>query len=162
MYKKYMELYPHMLLFVIIALCYVRQISYAYVIGYYIVNVYLNYGLKLGFRRLIGDAGNRPSVPYLIQSNSLIDRANSYGFPSGHAQSVGYLVAFVHQFLPWRAWHPMGIVASLMVIVWLLYSRIALGRHTLIQVLAGFGFGILVFQLIHSCIRSWFRSQKRA
>lgn len=154
MYKKYMELYPEILLIVIIAVCYVRHVSYAYSFGY-VINTCINYGLKLGFRSLIGDAGNRPSMPYLIQTNSLINRSNSYGFPSGHAQSVGYFVALVHQFWPWKAWHPVGIGAALIVAAWLLYTRVAFGHHTIIQVIAGFGFGILVFQLIRSWIRSW-------
>lgn len=154
MYKKYMELYPEILLIVIIALCHARQISYAYAIGY-IINVCVNLALKIGFQAFMGDAGNRPSGPYLIQSNSLIDRANSYGFPSGHAQSVGYFVAFVHQFWQWSAWHPIWIVAGLMIVSWLLHTRVAFQKHTIVQVLSGFGFGILVFQLVHSWFRSW-------
>lgn len=155
-YKKCIELYPYMLFILILALCHARQISYAYAIGN-IINTCVNFGLKTGFRSLIGDAGNRP-IPYHVQTNSLIDQANTYGFPSGHAQSVGYFVAFVHQFLPWREWHPVWIISAWMIAGWLLYTRVAFRRHTIIQVLAGFGFGILVFQLIHLWIRSWTRS----
>jgi membrane-associated phospholipid phosphatase len=153
MYKTCMKLYPQLLLIVIIALCHVRQISYVYAIGY-IINTCVNFALKIGFRALIGDAGNRPSVPYLIQTNSIIDQVNSYGFPSGHAQSVGYFVAFVHQFWQWSAWHPVWIIAGLMIASWLLHTRVAFQQHTIVQVLTGFGFGIMVFQLVHSWVRS--------
>ena len=150
MYKKFMVLYPQILFIVIIALCHARQISYAYAIGY-IVNTCVNYGLKTGFRSIMGDAGNRP-MHYPVQTNSLVGRANAYGFPSGHAQSVGYFLAFAHQFLPWRAWHPGWIVAAVLVAAWLLHTRVAFRQHTVIQVLFGFGFGVLVFRLLHSWV----------
>lgn len=153
MYKKCMELYPQILFIVIIALCHALQISYAYAIGY-IANTCVNYGLKLGFRSIMGDAGNRPMPYYPVQPDSFIGQANSYGFPSGHAQSVGYFVAFAHQFLPWKAWNTAGIVAAVLVAAWLLYTRVAFRRHTIIQVLAGFGFGVLVFKRLHAWIRS--------
>jgi len=152
-YKKCMGLYPQLLFIAIIALCHVRQISYAYAIGY-IVNDCVNYGLKTGFRSVMGDAGNRPMPYYPVQPHSLGGRADAYGFPSGHAQSVGYFLAFAHQFLPWRAWHPGWIVAAVLVAAWLLHARVAFRRHTGIQVLAGFGFGVLVFRLLHSWVRS--------
>jgi membrane-associated phospholipid phosphatase len=113
----------------------------------------VNYGLKTGFRSIMGDAGNRP-MHYPVQTNSLVGRANAYGFPSGHAQSVGYFLAFAHQFLPWRAWHPGWIVAAVLVAAWMLHTRVAFRHHTVIQVLFGFGFGVLVFRLLHSWVRS--------
>jgi hypothetical protein len=63
-------------------------------------------------------------------------------------------LAFAHQFLPWRAWHPGWIVAAVLVAAWLLHTRVAFRQHTVIQVLAGFGFGVLVFRLLHSWVRS--------
>ena len=151
MYENIISSYLQMFMFVIIALCHMYQISYAYAIGY-IVNCGVNYGLKIGFRSFMGDAGNRP-IPYPIQINSLIDRPSTYGFPSGHAQSVGYFLAFAHQFLPWRSWHLGWIVAFLIAAAWLMYTRVAFRRHTSTQVLFGFVFGILVFRLIRCLIR---------
>ena len=155
MYEKIISSYQQMLMIVIIILCHMYQISYTYAIGY-IVNIGVNSGLKIGFRGLMGDAGNRPipyPIPYPIQISSFIDRATTYGFPSGHAQSVGYFLAFAHQFLPWRSWHPGWIVAAVIAAAWLMHTRIAFRRHTPIQVLFGFVFGILVFRLIRWLIR---------
>ena len=128
------------------------HVSYVYAAGY-IVNTVTNYGLKLFFRDMMGSAGNRPipyhpATPFVVGGilTSSVSRANAYGFPSGHAQSVGYFLAFAHQFLPWRAWHLGWIVAALAVAGWLMHTRIALQRHTPVQVLFGFAFGIAVFQ----------------
>lgn len=151
MHEKIISSYPQLFMIVIIILCHMYQISYAYAIGY-IVNIAVNYGLKIGFRGLMGDAGNRP-IPYPIQINSFMDRATTYGFPSGHAQSVGYFLAFAHQFLPWRSWHPGWIVAALIAAAWLMHTRVAFRRHTPTQVLFGFVFGVLVFRLIRWLIR---------
>ncbi len=160
MHEKIISSYPQLFMIVIIILCHMYHISYAYAIGY-IMNVGVNYCLKIGFRGLIGDAGNRPipySFPYPIQINSFMGRATTYGFPSGHAQSVGYFLAFAHQFLPWRSWHPGWIVAALIAAAWLMHTRIAFRRHTPIQVLFGFVFGIMVFRLIRWLIRWLIRS----
>jgi membrane-associated phospholipid phosphatase len=156
-YEKYISSYPHIMFIALIVLCHMNHISYVYAAGY-VVNILVNYGLKLGFREIIGSTGNRP-VPYhpanqfvIRGMTSVIGRANAYGFPSGHAQSVGYFLAFLHQFLPWRAWHPGWIFAALAVAAWLLHTRIAFQRHTPAQVLFGFAFGIAVFRLIHSLL----------
>ena len=155
-YEKYISSYPHIMFIALIVLCHMSHISYVYAAGY-IVNIIVNYGLKLFFRSMIGSAGNRPihyhpTNPFVIGMTSAIGHANAYGFPSGHAQTVGYFLAFSHQFLPWRAWHPGWIVAALVVAVWLLHTRIAFQRHTLIQVLFGFVFGIAVFRMFYSLI----------
>jgi membrane-associated phospholipid phosphatase len=138
----------------LIVLCNMYHISYVYAAGY-IVNSIVNYGLKMLFRQMIGSAGNRP-IPYhpnaIGSMTYVIGRADAYGFPSGHAQTVGYFLAFVHQFLPWRAWHPGWIVAGLVVAGWLMHTRIAFQRHTPVQVLFGFMFGIAVFRIMHSLL----------
>jgi len=157
-YEKYISSYPHIMFIALIVLCHMNHISYVYVIGY-IVNIIANYGLKLGFRSMIGSAGNRPipyhpAPPFVVGGiiTSSVSRANAYGFPSGHAQTVGYFLAFLHQFLPWKVWHPVWIIAALAVAGWLMHTRIAFQRHTPVQVLFGFAFGIAVFRLIHSFI----------
>ena len=154
MYKKCISSYPKILFFVLLALCYMHHVSYAYAFIGYIGNIIVNGVLKQGFRRAIGDAGNRP-VPY-HPANSFgraiatlwPEHKNNcaYGFPSGHAQSVGYFVAFAHQFLPWRTWHPVCIVAALAVAAHLMHTRIAFRRHTAVQVLFGFAFGVATFR----------------
>ena len=157
MYERCISSYPHVLFFAVLVLCRVFHISYAYAAGY-IANTVANYGLKLFFRGMMGSAGNRPTPyhpenPFVIGGmNSAIGRADAYGFPSGHAQSVGYFLAFAHQFLPWRAWHPGWIVAALAVAGWLMHTRIAFQRHTPVQVLFGFAFGIAVFRMVYSFI----------
>lgn len=158
-YEKYISSYPHIMFIALIVLCHMNHISYVYVIGY-IVNIIANYGLKLGFRSMIGSAGNRP-IPYHptnsfvirgIGMTSVIGCANAYGFPSGHAQTVGYFLAFLHQFLPWKVWHPVWIIAGLAIAAWLLHTRIAFQRHTPVQVLFGFAFGIAGFRMFYSLI----------
>jgi membrane-associated phospholipid phosphatase len=156
-YKLCISLYPQMLFFVLIILCRVTRVSYAYAFLGYIGNSFVNCGLKQVFRHMIGDAGNRP-VPHY--PTTALDSAvitiwpqyknnNAYGFPSGHAQSVGYFVAFAHQFLPWRTWHPVWIAAALSIALVLMWSRVVYRRHTATQVLFGFAFGIAFFRAFH-------------
>jgi len=159
-YEKCISSYPQMLFIALLILCHVYKISYAYAFGY-LVNVPINLGLKLLFRAIIGDAGNRP-IPYhaintfatfdtfvKLVSPTTIRNADAYGFPSGHAQTVGYFVAFAHQFLPWRTWHITYIIAVLFIALLLMYTRIAFRRHTAVQVLFGFAFGVAVFRAFH-------------
>ena len=156
-YEKCIGLYPQLIFFVLLILCHVYHVSYAYALIGYIGNSVVNGVLKQGFRYAIGDAGNRP-VPY-HPANTFDDAVatiwpahknnNAYGFPSGHAQSVGYFVAFVHQFLPWRTWHPVWIIAALAVALILMWSRITFRRHTATQVLFGFAFGVATFRAFY-------------
>jgi membrane-associated phospholipid phosphatase len=161
-YEKCMGSYPQALFFVLILLCYVYRVSYAYAFVGYIGNSIINGILKQTFRALIGDAGSRP-VPH--HSTGPFDDViaavwpehennTAYGFPSGHAQSIGYILAFVHQFLPWRSWHPAGIIATLGIAAFLMYTRIYYKRHTLVQVLFGFLFGVATFRAFHSAFHS--------
>jgi membrane-associated phospholipid phosphatase len=156
MHEKYISSYPLGLFIAMLVLCKVYRVSYLYVLGFG-ANLVANCGLKLFFRRVMGSAGNRP-VPYethnAIQTavcsavHGAIRSANAYGFPSGHAQTVGYFVAFAHRVLPWRAWHPAWVVAALLAAAWLMWTRIAFQRHTPVQVLFGFTFGVAVFQSV--------------
>jgi membrane-associated phospholipid phosphatase len=157
MHERCVSSYPQLLFFALIILCRVYHVSYAYAFFGYIGNTIANGALKQGFRRVIGDAGNRP-VPY--HPKTAVDTAivaiwpqhkdnNAYGFPSGHAQSVGYFVAFAHQFLPWRTWHPAWIAAALSIALVLMWSRVVYRRHTATQVLFGFAFGIATFRAFH-------------
>ena len=103
-YEKCISTYPQLLLFALIIMCYAYHVSYAYAFIGYIGNSIINGVLKQGFRSILGDAGNRP-VPYHL-TNKFDDAViavwpehknnSAYGFPSGHAQSVGYFVAFAH------------------------------------------------------------------
>jgi membrane-associated phospholipid phosphatase len=157
MLEQCVSSYPQLLFFALVILCRVYRVSYAYAFLGYIGNSIVNGALKQGFRRVIGDAGNRP-VPY--HPNTAFDTAivaicpqykdtNAYGFPSGHAQSIGYFVAFAHQFLPWRTWHPAWIAAALSIALMLMWSRVVYRRHTATQVLFGFAFGIAFFRAFH-------------
>jgi membrane-associated phospholipid phosphatase len=152
-YEKCISSYPQMLFIALLILCHVYKISYAYAFGY-LVNVPINLGLKLLFCAIIGDAGNRPIPYHTINTfdklvSPTMQNADAYGFPSGHAQTVGYFVAFAHQFLPWRTWHITYIIAALFIALLLMYTRIAFRRHTAVQVLFGFAFGVAVFRAFH-------------
>lgn len=155
-YEKCMNLYPHVLFVGLIILCRLYDISYIFALGY-LLDTLVNCGLKLFFYHTIGPAGNRP-IPYhpahplhdvFGRKIEFIECANGYGFPSGHAQSVGYSLAFAHQFLPWRSWHPAWVVAAVLAAAWLVWTRIAFKRHTVTQVLFGLGFGIAFFRAFH-------------
>jgi len=159
LYEKCISSYPLVLFIALVVLCNVFRVSYLYAAGFG-VNLLVNCGLKLFFRRAMGSAGNRP-VPYethnAIQTavcsavpflDGAIRSANAYGFPSGHAQTVGYFVAFAYRVLPWRAWHPAVVVAALLAAAWLVWTRVAFRRHTPVQVLFGFAFGVAVFQAV--------------
>ena len=156
-YEPYISSYPSILFVVLIVLCHVYHISYMYA-GGYLINFIANYGLKLFFRYMIGSAGNRPmpyhpANPFKVLTPS-VGKADAYGFPSGHAQSVGYFLAFMNQVLPWKAWHAGWIVATLIAAAWLMYTRVAFRRHTLVQVVFGFLFGVAVFQAFHWAVTS--------
>jgi membrane-associated phospholipid phosphatase len=139
-YEKCMNAYPLVLFAALIGVCMSRRLTYLYAVGY-AANTVANYGLKLFFRQVIGPIGNRPLTPILLIGNS-VRNADSYGFPSGHAQSVGYFLAFAHHVLPWRSWHA---VIGLLLAAWLLHARVAFRRHTPVQVIAGFAFGAAFF-----------------
>lgn len=154
-YENYVSSYPQVLFIAVIILCKVYRISYVYVLGF-IADLVANCGLKLFFHSVIGSAGNRP-VPYetknaiqhaFCSAFPFIRRANAYGFPSGHAQTVGYFVAFVHRCLPWQTWHPAWVIAALLAAAWLVWTRVTFRRHTPIQVAFGFAFGVAVFQSV--------------
>jgi membrane-associated phospholipid phosphatase len=158
MYENLMNAYPQVLFVALIILCRVHNVSYVYVLGY-LLNALVNYGLKLFFHSTIESAGNRP-IPYrspnifpFMGNIGFIDCANRYGFPSGHAQSVGYAVAFVHQVLPWRLWHPAWVVAGVLAVAWLMWTRVAFRRHTVTQVLFGFAFGVAWFAVFQQILR---------
>ena len=155
-YEQWMNAYPQVLFVALIVLCRVYNVSYMYVLGY-LLNTLVNCGLKLFFHSTIGSAGNRP-IPYrspnpFMGNLDFIDCANRYGFPSGHAQSVGYVVAFAHQVLPWRSWHPAWVVAGALAAAWLMWTRVAFRRHTVIQVLFGFAFGLAWFAAFQQILR---------
>ena len=151
-HEKIISSYPMGLFIALLVLCRVYRVSYLYVLGFG-ANLVANCGLKLFFRRAMGSAGNRP-VPYETPNalvpfmHDAIRTANAYGFPSGHAQTVGYFLAFAHRVLPWRTWHPAWVVAALLAAAWLMWSRVAFQRHTPVQVLFGFAFGVAVFQAV--------------
>ena len=158
--EVYINSYPTIFYFILLPLCYVYHVSYVYVIGY-MIQFIINDCLKLFFLHAIGSAGNRPfpyhtprlvsSVPIALGADltKYLRQANAYGFPSGHAQSVGYFLAFMHQFLPWRKWHPGWVVFILLFAAVLMYTRIAFRYHTPIQVLFGFVFGVAIFRAFH-------------
>lgn len=90
---------------------------------------WLNSGLKHLF------AQPRPSAPGLVNMEGLTDP----GLPSGHAQSTttfwGYAALMFRRRWLWS----VGVIAVLLASV----SRLYLGMHTPLQVMAGWGFGVL-------------------
>lgn len=68
-----------------------------------------------------------------------------YSFPSGHASRAGMLACFfVLKFLTSAKWIVMLLVWSV-IVTW---SRVALGRHHLIDVVCGYTVGIFEYLLL--------------
>lgn len=154
--EKIISLYPQVMFFVLLIICYTYHLSYSYALIGYIGNSIVNGVLKQSFRSLIGNEGNRP-VPY--HSSNMFDNLivlvwpehannHAYGFPSGHAQSIGYFLAFVHEFL-WKRWNSIALITVIMTALCLMYTRILYNRHTFNQVLFGFLFGVATFHAFH-------------
>ena len=80
----------------------------------------------------------------------------SPGFPSGHSFSAvlcfGLLAYLLAPKIPWRSWKAAVIVAAVLIILYIGFSRIFIGDHYLTDVLAGFGLGIAWAGLVYTSI----------
>ena len=115
--------------------------------------VYLQYGLnillvlivdiitvapaKLVFKR------PRPSLNEgpIPMSMSQVDQ---YAFPSGHASRCVALAAYFCYMPPFNSWTHLWYLWGLLVSL----SRITLGRHHVLDVIAGMGAGLIIFELV--------------
>lgn len=81
---------------------------------------------------------NIGSIPMSVSS------VDNYAFPSGHASRCVALAAYfcyMPPFNPWtHLWYIWGLLVSL--------SRVALCRHHVLDVVAGMGAGLVIFDVV--------------
>jgi len=142
---------PQILFIVIIALCHALQISYV------CHRVHREHMRELRFEdRVLQHHGRcgEPSDALLSGSTRFIYRPGQLVRISVRACAIGWILRGVCA--------PVFAVEGVEYgrdccggVGWLQHgTRVAFRRHTIIQVLAGFGFGVLVFRLLHSWVRS--------
>jgi membrane-associated phospholipid phosphatase len=87
----------------------------------------------------------------------------SPGFPSGHSISAvmcfGLLTYLLVPLLPSRAWKVGVIVAAVLVILYIGFSRIFVGDHYLTDVLAGYALGVAWSGAAYTLIELVFRNR---
>lgn len=115
--------------------CINKKLAYKVCFTYFISGLLVQ-GLKIVFRV------DRPWVrdSRLTPSESALDGATGYSFPSGHTQgSTGLFAALAFHFK--KSW---GYIISYVIIALVMLSRMYLGYHTPLDVLVAFGITFVV------------------
>jgi undecaprenyl-diphosphatase len=90
----------------------------------------------------------------------------SPGFPSGHSFSAvlcfGLLAYLLAPKMPSRFWKAAVIVAAVLIILFIGFSRIFVGDHYLTDVLAGYGLGIAWAGLVYTSVELISRKRREA
>jgi glycerophosphoryl diester phosphodiesterase len=114
-------------------------------IGYWIFNkrIFAHVGLWLLVSALLNlylkELFQDPRPDLIFQLDPHADVAQSYGFPSGHAQ-----IAMVTWFwIAWEARKPWIWVLSSILVAGICFSRLYLGVHDVEDVLGGIGIGLI-------------------
>lgn len=85
-------------------------------------------------------------------------------FPSGHAISsvicYGFLAYLLVPKMPSRFWKWTIVIVSILVMLFVGYSRVFLGGHYLTDVLAGYGLGLAWGALVFTLIERFFLNRK--
>jgi membrane-associated phospholipid phosphatase len=98
---------------------------------------------------------------YFSRSRPIFDisvwrQMSSPGFPSGHSFSAvlcfGLLAYLLVPKMPSPFWKAVGIVAAVLIILFIGFSRIFIGDHYLTDVLAGYGLGIAWAGLVYTLV----------
>jgi len=96
------------------------------------------------------------SRPRPIFDISVWRQMSSPGFPSGHSFSAvlcfGLLAYLLVPKMSSPFWKAVGIVAAVLIILFIGFSRIFIGDHYLTDVLAGYGLGIAWAGLVYTSI----------
>lgn len=148
------------LLFIIIILSYIYNLSFLYPIKFYLGDIIVNYNLKHNiFLPIMKDKtypifgkGLRPDgakncgiFKDNFFDNTIIPKpSTSYGFPSGHSQSAGLFITFIYEKFRNK---PYIFYPSLIYSLYIPYTRVNLGCHTIQQTIFGYIFGILTYYL---------------
>jgi undecaprenyl-diphosphatase len=91
-----------------------------------------------GLNWLIKDLVGRARPPHSMDLDALVALPGSPSFPSGHAMSAFAVAAAIAVLAPRTRWAVLGVAAAIA------FSRVYLGVHFWIDVLAGAGLGIAV------------------
>lgn len=159
------------LLVVTTILSYIYNLSFTYPIKLYFGDAILNYFLKNYIFKPIMKNETYPIVGRGLRpegakncgefrdnffNNSITPKlSTSYGFPSGHSQCAGLFMTFIYY--NFRE-IPYIFYPSLVYSLYIPYTRVKLGCHTIQQTIFGYIFGILtyyLFEYIHIFINTY-------
>jgi len=116
----------------------------------YLFSVFINNVLKLMFRT------TRPFQVLKGIEGKRLETATGYSFPSGHAQSS--TTFFLTLYLLFRK---KWMIAAMIVIPLLVgISRVYLGVHWPVDVIGGWGFGIIVSFIVYYFLNKYYETRK--
>lgn len=150
------------MLIIITTLSYLNNLSLLYIIKY-LLNTQINHFLKyVVFKPLMGDnsfpiieTGTRPEGAMncgefrddFFNPDIVPTLSKSYGFPSGHSQSSGFFATFIYDNFKDN---PYILIPFILYSLYIPYTRIQLGCHTIQQVIVGFLYGIIFYYIIEN------------
>lgn len=150
------------MLIIITILSYYNNLSLLYIIKY-LLNIQINHFLKyVIFKPLMGDnnfyiigTGIRPKGAMncgkfrdnFFNKNIQSTLSKSYGFPSGHSQSSGFFATFIYENFKNN---PYILYPFILYSLYIPYTRIQLGCHTVQQVIIGFLYGVIFYYIIEN------------
>ena len=156
------------LLIITIILSYTYNLSLIYSIKLYFGDAVINYCLKHYIFKPIMKDGTYPIIgrglrpegakncgefrDNFFDSSITPKLSTSYGFPSGHSQCAGLFMTFIYDHF---RNNPYIFYPSLIYSLYIPYTRVKLGCHTIEQTIFGYIFGILtyyLFEYIHKSI----------
>jgi len=100
-----------------------------------------------GLNALIKDLVDRSRPPLSMDLDALVGVPGSPSFPSGHAMSAFAVAAAIAVLAPRARWPVLGVAAAIA------FSRVYLGVHFWIDVLAGAALGIAVGVVVAVLVR---------
>lgn len=159
------RLSPRIMLIIIIILTINSKLSFSYTINY-LLNDLINKIFKIYiFEPLMGDnnfnifgKGTRPDGAIncgifredFFDSSVVPKLATSYGFPSGHAQSSGFFATFIHEKFKNN---PLIYYPLMLYSLYIPYTRLKLGCHTIQQVIVGYIYGIMFYYILEGAYK---------
>jgi membrane-associated phospholipid phosphatase len=159
------RLSPRIMLIIIIILTINSKLSFSYTINY-LLNDLINKILKIYiFEPIMGNnnfyifgKGTRPEGAIncgifredFFDSSVVPKLAISYGFPSGHAQSSGFFATFIHEKFKNN---PLIYYPLMLYSLYIPYTRLKLGCHTIQQVIVGYIYGIMFYYILEGAYK---------
>lgn len=128
----------------ILLLTYTRYNEFIfYVLGMF-VNSIINFIIKVIVKnpRPKEDKGLFDSGKNINKSRASFDK---YGFPSGHSQSCAYSLSFMFMILK----NVYLVYFYIFIMLFTSYQRVENKNHTVIQIIGGMGFGLLVGYIMY-------------